>query len=197
MLRRIVVVSVLFAFSAPDLAAPSATEPASTQPSQADKALADASGRGDVLEIQQALANGADINWRDSEGATAVHRAVASGSLDATKLLLDRGADCNLGLSCGVTPLMSVRKPLDRPKVAIAIAKLLLAHGADPNARDDLGYTPLHRAALWDERGLAELLLANAADASLKDKGGETPLELARKSGSTKVAELLDAKEKH
>lgn len=47
---------------------------------------------GDVDTIQDLLGSGADVNFKDIDGRTALHIAACQGRTDVVQLLLDRGA---------------------------------------------------------------------------------------------------------
>jgi ankyrin repeat protein len=77
-----------------------------------------------------------------------------AGDLDATRLLLERGADVNRGNDYGWTKLHQAGYGNDR-----ALAELLLAAGArtDLSARGD-GGTPLIVALFWGHREVVDVL---------------------------------------
>lgn len=95
--------------------------------------------------------------------------AVAAGSSEAVKALLDGGVDPNY---------------VDRYQTALFAAvergpelvKLLLAAKAEPNRIDEEGRTPLSYAAEAGKKEVVELLLAAKADPTLADKSERTPL---------------------
>ena len=73
---------------------------------------------------------------------TPLQHAILQRQPAAVRLLLDRGADLNLGAGPGsLSPLFLAAGDTDP-----AILKLLLAHGADPTVEDENGVTPLSRA---------------------------------------------------
>jgi ankyrin repeat protein len=51
------------------------------------------SSLGELAEVEKSLANGADVNFADEEGYSALHAAAENGYLDVVKLLVDKGAD--------------------------------------------------------------------------------------------------------
>jgi len=51
-------------------------------------AIHDSTARGDIIAIEQALANGADIDERDHHGRAALHVAVLYGQTDSLGYLL-------------------------------------------------------------------------------------------------------------
>ncbi len=55
--------------------------------------LADCIDRGDVLEAEQAILAGADVNMQFENGETPLHKAVRTNSSTMTQLLLEHRAD--------------------------------------------------------------------------------------------------------
>ena len=78
------------------------------------------------------LANGANVNYKDPTGYTALTSAVEEGSIEMVNLLLDAGADLTiLGGSGAGSALHSAARDGQ-----VEIVRLLLQRGADPNALD-------------------------------------------------------------
>jgi ankyrin repeat protein len=116
--------------------------------------LHEAAARNHKDVVQVLLANGADLNVRDSEyGDTPLHWAAENGNRDVVELLLNKGADVNNRDNLGETPLHVAA--LNGYK---SVAELLLAHGADVNARDLAGCTPSCLAAQRGFKDVEELL---------------------------------------
>ena len=90
--------------------------------------------RGDHEALRDALAGGADPNWRDRWGVSILAQAAARGDPDAVRLLLAQGADPGLGSDAGNTPLMAASA-----RGHIEAMRLLLDAGADPEARNKWG----------------------------------------------------------
>jgi ankyrin repeat protein len=114
--------------------------------------------RANDLPGLQASVVAGGVEVRDERGRTPLMHAAAVGSLDAVRLLLERGASVNTADAAGVTPLMFAAR--DAAKV-----RLLLERGADPNAKSKLGQTAMLIAAA--SPGSLEILRA------LADKGGD------------------------
>jgi uncharacterized protein len=116
----------------------------------------------DVVEVL--LANGADVNAKDSGGLTPLHEVVADG----------------------IRPWLGAED--QGPK---DVMEVLLANGADVNAKDSSGLTPLHMAVQDGRKDLVELLLAHNASVDAQDNDGQTPLFAAAEAGNDAVVELL------
>jgi uncharacterized protein len=114
-----------------------------------DRLIQDAKD-GSVANVQQDLANGADVNSKHSNGRTALMLNAQWGndSVDVIKVLLAHGANVNAKDSDGHTALMWAAE-LDEPNVV----RVLVEHGADVNARANDGTTPLSLAKAGDETG--------------------------------------------
>jgi ankyrin repeat protein len=68
--------------------------------------LQDAARKGDFLVLEDLLRTGADINSKDSHGATALHRAISAGQDQMVFYLLLLGANPSIQDNDGNTPLM-------------------------------------------------------------------------------------------
>jgi ankyrin repeat protein len=81
--------------------------------------------KGTLPSVRCLVDNGADVNARDEDGATALELAVSGGHWEVVKWLLDKGADVNTRDRFGKTPLtMAASRGL------LQIAELLKRHGA-------------------------------------------------------------------
>ena len=87
--------------------------------------LFDAVAAGDKAAVEQALANGADVDSRARDQATPLIAAALGDQLAIAELLLSKGADVMARNSGGFTPLHAAAFSGSLP-----IAKLLLEKGA-------------------------------------------------------------------
>ena len=106
------------------------------------------------------LDNGADVNVKNSHGATVLHYC---SDIKCIEFFLKYGADVNIG-----SPLYNAACGADSDLV-----KFYIANGADVNARDSKGRSPLFCCR---DREKAEFLIKNGADVNVRDINGETSL---------------------
>jgi ankyrin repeat protein len=132
---------------------------------------------------------------REQFSWTALHLATKTGSLEAIKLLLARGARVNQTTLRGDTALhiavlYAVAQPRQMitekdPKIhnkSLQVIRLLLENGANMNASSSFVSTPLHLAISSDRNDLCRLLLESGPgrsrpDANTPDTRGNTPLQ--------------------
>ena len=98
-------------------------------------ALIDATGSSDrsLEHIRSLLEGGVDPNGRDSLGGTALSAAIAIGSAEKVRLLVEFGADPNLKVF-EFSPLVFAGKPKVHTSEAddLWVIDVLLSAGADP-----------------------------------------------------------------
>ena len=160
--------------------------------------------QGGHVEIAELLiaAPGINVEAYSDDAATALYIAAEHNLPGIVEQLVRRGANVNLSLKTGETPLgiaaykghvEAVRRLLQVPGIefdkadtggitplSVAadggykdIVRLLLRKGADPNRENRAGVTPLHRACLYGYTGIAEMLLNAGADPDAEVKDPE------------------------
>ena len=121
--------------------------------------------RGNIEAVKQHLAAGTDVNAKNQNGYTPLHKAVDDGHKEIVELLITEGADVNAKEGGGGTPLHHAVLFVGDKE----LAELLTAKGADVNAKDNDGDTPLDWAIYYKEPETADLL---------RKHGGKTGEEL-------------------
>ena len=127
-----------------------------------------------------------DVNERAEAGWTALLMAAAQGYPQIMRLLLDAGANPDMGNVHGITPLMYGARYKN-----IEVCKLLLESGANPDLKDISGQTALMIATFLGSADVAEMLLKAGANTSIKDRDDMTALDIAYKHKQGKIAEMI------
>jgi ankyrin repeat protein len=152
--------------------------------------VADAAKKGDKAAVRTLLAQKADVNARQPDGATALHWAVWREDVELATMLLRAGANANAVNLTGATPLS-----LAGVNGNAAIIELLLKAGVDANAPlSKYNDTALMLAARTGKPDAVRVLLEHGADVSARETwGGTTALMWAASEKHPGVVELLAA----
>ena len=149
-------------------------------------------GQGDMADLAAALEEGADPNVESTPGRPALFLAASRGNAEATRLLIDAGADVNADTADGSILVKAAVE--GHPEVV----ELLLDAGADMSAIGRAwsgGDAPALWAAAAGEHGIIEvarLLIEHGADVDQVDPtGGATALILAASTNQADMVELL------
>jgi ankyrin repeat protein len=126
------------------------------------------------------------VNVEDSEGQTALLRALQGNDRESISLFISLGADVHVRTKHGKTTLHLAIENRDRE-----LANYLLTQGVEVNAQDIDGKSSLHLAVANKNRDLAECLINHGAALNAQDSSGSTPLHSACALGLMKIVELL------
>ncbi|KAK4159023.1 ankyrin repeat-containing domain protein [Cladorrhinum sp. PSN259] len=152
--------------------------------SELNEALKLAAQRGSEQIVELLVYAGADINWKNDAGNTAVMFAVPRGHQEVVRVLIEQGADVDAKDSQGNGLLhWAIRYP--------ETVRLLSDKGANVQARNHQGKTPLHWAAQEGQTETVQILLQSGSEINAKDKHGFTPLHSAALKGHHYTAKLL------
>jgi ankyrin repeat protein len=151
--------------------------------------------KGDSEVIDLLLRNGINVNAKDAGGRTELKKAcIYNNKTGLVKLLLDRGADIEIGDEENTTPLIQAAYNGCDETIT-----LLLDRGANVNATETVtrknsvkGRTALMAAALRGQVGSVYLLLAGKGiRINAKDDEGKTALKYAIEKNQTAIIDLL------
>jgi ankyrin repeat protein len=140
-------------------------------PPPAHEPLFAAVDEGSLVGLETALAASVDIDVRDSEGRSALHRATELGNVGLIRRLVELGADVNARDDNGHTPLYIALTRSPREHLQEIVTALLDA-GADANLASASGDTPLClfvRSRRKARSGLRQLLTEHGAHLRLSD----------------------------
>ena|GEM_PF-4287420 len=174
-------------------------------------ALMYAAKQGDLGMAKFLLENGVDVNEQTNNGGvTALFFAVTARNVEMMELLIENGANIELGRMLDSKPLIhSVKK--NNPE----LVKYLLEKGADPSVKDGWGVSPLMLVScsetdessydLENNLEIIRLLLKHGADVNERSVpyqsisgatteyagGGKTPLMFASGAAALQKAKFL------
>lgn len=141
--------------------------------------------------VEMLVAARASLEKRDSEGRTALDRAVAEGKTEVVGFLLNSGALDNARANDGSTPMLYAAKFGKLP-----VLKLLIAHHAQVDLADASGATPLMIASegnanLPNNTPMVEALLNAGARVDIVDARGRSALHRASAEAKPEAVRLL------
>ncbi len=151
----------------------------------------DAAATGQLQRLRTLLDDDAALaNAEASDGARPLHLTCFFGQTEAAKLLLNCGADLNVGLGAfgGVFPIHSAAA-----SQSTEIIRMLLRADADPNTKQQGGWTALHAAAKNGDSAMTRLLLEHNADPNIRTDDGATPRDLISADSPQTLRDLLNA----
>jgi len=154
--------------------------------SQAEPLLHRAVERAQEKQVKELLEQNVDVNERAEAGWTALLYASAQGYPRIARLLLEAGANPDIGNVHNITPLMySARYGNEE------VCKLLIDYGAGLNLQDVYGETALMVAARTGHPKIAKLLITAGAEIGIRNRQAQSALDLAHLCKQGAIAKLL------
>ena len=156
-----------------------------------EKPIHHAAYEGDLKKVREIIDRDPNqINVQDAQGFTPLHLASSKGHIEIVEFLLDHGADIELEIFNGDTPLLVAARYARHGKQYETI-KTLLEHGAKVNHKDEDGRAALHDAAMYSGKEVINLLISYGADVNARDKHKSTPLHQAAMLNNIEAAKAL------
>lgn len=188
-----------------------------------NEALRKAAIKGNFERAQKLLAEGAEVDYRDTNQLTPLYFAASHGFNDITRLLLARGANPDVGKDKDlegsaltqaaywghfdvVRTLVEYKADLNLKGYELRsalheaiwkgreeIATFLVEAGTKTDTKSRMDATPLQDAIANDLRRAAVALCRNGADASVTDKHGDTMRDVMARKGWDDAVAAIDA----
>ena len=152
-----------------------------------DAPVADASQSRDTEVLRVLLADGADVDAPQPDGATALHWAAHWDDLPTATALIAAGGAAGIANDYGVTPLF-----LAASNGSAAMLDVLLGAGADPGTAVPSGETALMAAVRSGSLASVERLIARSADVNaVQTSRSQTALMWAATRLRTDIVQAL------
>lgn len=153
-----------------------------------DDRLVEAAKQGDLKSVQTLVSQKIDVNQTAADGTTALHWAAFRDDAEMTQLLLQAGANVNMGTRVGgITPLL-----LAAQNGSGSAVELLLTAGANADTVSPDGFTALMAASASGSVQAVKALLDHGAASDVKDpQRGQTALMFAAGENRAEVIKLL------
>jgi ankyrin repeat protein/L-ascorbate metabolism protein UlaG (beta-lactamase superfamily) len=135
--------------------------------------------------IELLVQKGANLDYRNEQGETALHQAASRGHMAAAQVLINTGMDIDVRDTWGTTPLTAACW------VSLEMVQWLLDHGADVNAHTDSSLSPLSIAVFSGNPEIVNLLINSGADINWCSSNSDRPLMAAIEQGNTAIARIL------
>ena len=154
---------------------------------------------GHLEDIFEAIRNRVDVNTIGAEGHTALFIAAYWGHVDIVRTLIQAGANVDLGMEEGETPLMAAAHMTVLSKQQLGMGsmrqvealRVLIESEANVNAKTNEGWNALMAAANSGSTEAVQLLIQAGADVNTKDSQGDTPLSRAKKVEHEEIVKIL------
>ena len=142
---------------------------------------------GNFNRIESLLSEGANVNFCNLDGETALHKAATYNNAQCLWLLILSGADVNVENCKGETPLAQAAY-----YNSVMCVHLLIKGGADVNSTSYIKqFTPLFNATFKGNKECIKMLLKAGADVNISDIDGNTPLLCTVYNGLWRETTLL------
>ncbi len=174
--------------AAPQPAPQPAAAPAAAEGSYATrtKQLLEAAEKGRISQALELLQKGANVNDKDDDGQTALHKAAARGHKSMLVALLASGADLGERDAKGRTPLMTAAESGNAEIVTLLVTPGTVANLAGDVLKAGSGKLP---AGLDKLGGVLQNRVSSALDQT--DPDGRTALTLAAAGGHAECVKAL------
>jgi hypothetical protein len=138
--------------------------------------------RNNINYITELAHRDYNFNCRGTHGRTPLHAAAIAGNTGIALLLLNHGAEGNIGDEDGNSVLhLAV---INRRSMLVME---LLGMNIEINLQNNAGETALHIAVQSGQSCVAQLLIREGASITVKDRAQKSPRDVARENGDVEI----------
>lgn len=148
--------------------------------------LAAEKGHGNIAK-RLIVSGSIDLDTRDHEGSTALHKAAIFGNEKIARFLVNASVNVNILNNDGRTALYNATL-CNRS----SIAQFLIDRGANVNLATPAGNTPLHKSAYSGDAMTMLKLIGKGANIFAKNRQGTTALDIAEKRRHRSCFDILN-----
>lgn len=150
------------------------------------------------------IANGADVNYRSSNGSNALISAIKGGSIDIVNILIPKSKDKDADIAGTVNWVNTngqvllinlLRRGYKTDELRKEMMQFMLTNGANTNLQDKTGSTALMAAVTTGDLAIVNMFLEHDPDLEVKNTGGYNALMIAlvnRKADMAIVNALIE-----
>lgn len=142
-------------------------------------------------KVQDWLITSKTLNKTDGSGNTPLHYAAEWNLFEASKMLVERGANVKATNANGESAVFSAVKSDNANIIQLLAKNHAVLDSTESLGRDNSSNTPIHAAVRWNALNSIQTLKKFGVDINAQNMSGKTALSYSCRAGKTELASLL------